>query len=88
MGFGKELKILLKEKDLSQETLAKAIGVSQRAVSKWINEQSEPTETYIVACAKYFRVTTDEILGIDDNHSTEEFTYTDGTHNIQHKIKK
>ena len=74
MGFGKELRELLKERNLSQETIAKAIGVSQRAVSKWINGQSEPTESNIVACAKYFNITADEILGIDSPNSTEEIT--------------
>ncbi len=32
MKFGNRLKDLLKEKNISQETLAKSIGVSQRAV--------------------------------------------------------
>lgn len=66
MGFGIRLKELLKEKAISQETLAKNIGVSQRAVSKWINLQAEPTETSIVNCAKFFEVSTDYILGLSD----------------------
>lgn len=66
MEFGNRLKELLKETGISQQTLAKNIGVSQRAVSKWINHQAEPTESSIVNCAKYFGVSTDYILGLED----------------------
>lgn len=66
MEFGNRLKELLMEKGISQETLAKNIGVSQRAVSKWVNHQAEPTESSIVKCAAYFEVSADFILGIKD----------------------
>lgn len=66
MEFGNRLKELLKERGISQETLAKNIGVSQRAVSKWVNRQAEPTESSIVNCAKYFEVSADYILGLKD----------------------
>lgn len=66
MEFGNRLKELLKEHGISQETLAKNIGVSQRAVSKWVNRQAEPTESSIVKCAKYFGVSADYILGLKD----------------------
>ncbi|MDE7257150.1 MAG: helix-turn-helix domain-containing protein [Clostridia bacterium] len=66
MEFGNRLKELLKERGISQETLAKNIGVSQRAVSKWINHQAEPTESSIVNCAVYFEVSADYILGLKD----------------------
>ena len=66
MEFAKRLAQLMKENKISQEYLAKEIGYSQRAVSKWINEQSEPSATAIVLCAKYFDVSTDYILGLID----------------------
>lgn len=66
MEFGNRLKELLKERGISQETLAKNIGVSQRAVSKWINHQAEPTLNAIVNCAKYFGVSADYLLGLED----------------------
>ena len=66
MEFGNRLKELLKENHLSQAALATGIGVSQRAVSKWINNQSEPTESAIVNCAKYFDVSADYLLGLKD----------------------
>ncbi len=68
MNFGIRLNELLKENNMSQAALAQQIGVSQRAVSKWINHQAEPTETSIVKCAKFFSVSTDYILGVSDEY--------------------
>ncbi|MBQ7227688.1 MAG: helix-turn-helix transcriptional regulator [Clostridia bacterium] len=63
MSFANVLKDLMKEHHVTQSQLASAIGFSQRAVSKWINAQAEPTETAIVSSANYFGVTMDEMLG-------------------------
>lgn len=68
MDFGTRLSELLKEHDISQAILAKHIGVSQRAVSKWINHQSEPTASSIIKCAQYFSVSTDYILGVSNDY--------------------
>ena len=54
------------EANISQQTLATAIGYTQRAVSKWLNDEAEPTATAVVYCAKYFGVTTDYLLGLED----------------------
>ncbi len=66
MKFGQRLNELLKENTISQATLANSIGVSQRTVSKWINQQSEPTESSIVNCCLYFKVSADYMLGLKD----------------------
>lgn len=66
MNFGDRINDLLKEYGISQSELAKNIGVSQRAVSKWINHQAEPTESSIVNCAIYFSVSTDYLLCLKD----------------------
>lgn len=71
MKFSNNLKELLKEYNVTQNRLAEAIGFSQRAVSKWVNDQAEPTETAIVACARFFGVTTDEILGLEESPFSE-----------------
>ena len=69
MSFADVLIDMMKERDISQSQLAKQIGYSHRAVSKWINKQSEPTETPIVLCAKYFGISTDDMLGfVANNH--------------------
>lgn len=66
MKFGDRINELLKEHGISQSVLAKNIGVSQRAVSKWINHQAEPTESSIVNCALFFSVSADYLLGLKD----------------------
>ena len=65
MRFADILKDLMKENGITQARLANAIGFSQRAVSKWVNAQAEPTETAITACVRFFGVSADEILGIE-----------------------
>lgn len=66
MNCGKVLKILLEDGNFTQTDLAVAIGYSQRAVSKWVNEQAEPTETAICMIAEFFGVSTDYLLGRTD----------------------
>lgn len=70
MSFANTLKELLKENALSQSQLAAFIGFSQRAVSKWINAQAEPTETAITACADFFKVSVDYLLGREDDYGS------------------
>lgn len=66
MNCGKVLKNLLEDGNFTQTDLAVAIGYSQRAVSKWVNEQAEPTETAICMIAEFFGVSTDYLLGRTD----------------------
>ena len=70
MSFSNTLKELLSDNSISQSHLASAIGFSQRAVSKWINAQAEPTETAITLCAEFFGISVDEMLGLSDELGT------------------
>lgn len=63
MSFAERLKELRTENDLSQASLAKAIGVSQKAIDYWERGVNEPKATYIIALAKYFGVSCDYLLG-------------------------
>lgn len=66
MVFSERLKQLMQELKISQATLAKAIGYTQRAVSKWLNGQAEPSASVVYACAKFFGVSSDYLLGLED----------------------
>ena len=57
---------LRKGKALSQASLAKVIGVTQKAIDFWEKGINEPKASCIVALAKFFDVSTDYILGIKD----------------------
>ncbi len=57
------IKCLRAEKNLSRAALAKAIGVSQKAVDYWERGVNEPKASYIVLLADFFGVSADFLLG-------------------------
>ena len=61
-GLGNKIKELRLEKELSQEQLANAIGVSQKAIDYWERNVNEPKASYIIALVKYFGITYDEFF--------------------------
>lgn len=62
MTIGIKIQTLRKQRGMSQEQLAEALGVSRQAVSKWESEQSVPDIDKIIAICDFFGVTTDYIL--------------------------
>lgn len=62
MNIGRKIKLLRKEKDITQEKLAAYLNVSCQAVSKWENGTASPDIALIVPIANFFNVTTDELL--------------------------
>lgn len=69
------MKNLMIEHGITQTELADGIGFSQRAVSKWVNEQSEPTETVIERVAQYFSISADYLLGLSDEEDGIAFEF-------------
>lgn len=63
MNIGEIIKDLRQEKGISQSALAKAIGVSQKAIDYWERKINEPKASYIVALANFFDVSCDYLLG-------------------------
>ena len=49
-------------KHIGQEELANILGVSAQAVSKWEKGQSDPSTTNLIALAKIFNITPEEML--------------------------
>lgn len=64
--FAERLKELRNEKGLSQAQLAKATGLSHTALVYWETEQRVPNAKAVVILAKFFGVTTDYLLGVED----------------------
>lgn len=52
-------------KNMSQEELAEKLGVSRQAVSKWERAESAPDTDNLIALAKLYGVTLDELLNAD-----------------------
>lgn len=70
MTISQRIQNLRKEKNISQEDLAEAAGVSRQAVSKWESATSIPDLDNIIFLSDYFEVTTDYILkGIREANS-------------------
>lgn len=59
---GEKIKLLRKQKNISQEVFANYLGVSFQAVSKWENGNTMPDVTMIPAIASFFGVSTDELF--------------------------
>lgn len=66
MELSSRLYGLRKEAGISQLQLAKAIGVTQKAIDFWEKEINEPKATYIVRLCRYFSVSADYLLGITE----------------------
>ncbi len=62
MTIGKRIALLRKEKGLTQEDLANAMGVSPQAVSKWELGQTCPDISALPKLADLLEVTVDELL--------------------------
>lgn len=55
---------LRKSRGITQGYLAEVIGVSFQTISKWETGATIPDVRYVIAMAKFFGVTTDQILGL------------------------
>lgn len=64
--FAERLKELRLEKGFSQAQLSKATGISQNAITYWENQQRVPNAKAIIILARYFKVSTDYLLGEED----------------------
>ncbi len=64
--FAERLFELRQEKHLSQEALAKAIGVSQKSIDFWEKGINEPKLSYIVKLASFFGISCDFLMGVKD----------------------
>ena len=62
MKIGNKIKEFRIESGLSQMQLAKAIGVSQKAIDYWERNVNEPKSSYIIALVKVFNITFDEFF--------------------------
>lgn len=62
-SFGKRLKFLRLQRNLSQRELSEYVGMAHSTISLYENEQREPDHATLVKFANFFDVTTDFLLG-------------------------
>ena len=71
VNIGEKIKLLRKQKNISQEIFANYLGVSFQAVSKWENGNTMPDVSLIPAIASFFGVSTDELFDFN-RYETEK----------------
>jgi len=72
----KSLGELLKENrircKMTQEFVAESLGVSRQAVSKWENGTTDPSTSNLMAIAKLYGISADELLRNVSDHLSQE----------------
>ncbi|MCL2061202.1 MAG: helix-turn-helix domain-containing protein [Firmicutes bacterium] len=74
--FSLRLKELRKERQLSQSKVAAAIGYTQSHIASWELNKNEPTAKAITALANLFKVSSDYLLGLEDEYGNIERNYS------------
>lgn len=64
--LGKSIKDLRTELKLSQRELGHKLGVCNQTISFWESGQREPDLDALIKIAKFFEVSTDYLLGLQD----------------------
>ena len=64
--FSTRIKELREKAGLSMDQLAKRLGITKSRINMWENNGTVPSMNVLVQLAKFFNVTTDYLLGNDD----------------------
>lgn len=65
--FSRRLKILLKENKITMYKLAKDLKYSKSTILNWCHGITEPRATDLAFLAKYFDVTADYLIGLEND---------------------
>lgn len=82
--FSKRLKLLRKERNLTQNELADILHIKNTTISNYENEVSSPDMDMIGQIASFFNVSTDYLLGKSD--TKEDINSVDVAFYEQHGI--
>ena len=68
MEFGKYFKRCRKYSGKTQKDVAELLGIHQSNVSDWENNISRPEYENLIKLAKFYDVTINDLLGIEDKN--------------------
>ena len=92
MKFGEKLKSIRKEKGYTQKDIYTILEVSPNCDASWEQGRTQPDIENIKRLCLIFKISADYLLGFEDEFGqkdySDEFSYSDGTHNITHKRRK
>jgi transcriptional regulator with XRE-family HTH domain len=72
MTFGKRLRILRKNRNLTQKDLADRFNVGESTIGMYERDEREPSFEFVKQLADFFNVTTDYLLGRTDDPNPPE----------------
>ena len=64
--FVQKLQELIAESEKLQNEICKDLGISKKKLTKWKLGYNEPSIDEIIMLAKFFNITTDYLLGLED----------------------
>lgn len=73
----KTIKELRAENNMTQADLAKALETTKQDIKEWEQKQPDLAGGAIIKLAKFFDVTSDELLGVSNNKSKQVFIKTE-----------
>ena len=74
--YGKIIKELRIQRKMNQTQLAKILGVNQTAIGKYEREELDLNTSTLITLAVFFDVTTDYILGLENEDGTRNTKFT------------
>ena len=69
--IAEKIKLLRNVRGMTQTDLAKKLNITRSSVNAWEMGISIPSTTYIVELAQLFHVSTDYLLGLEQNSSID-----------------
>lgn len=73
VNIGKKIKELRIERKLTQSQLATFLNVTQDSISLWEKGKRIPDTQYIVLLAIFFKISTDYLLGLEDETGSKNY---------------
>ena len=67
MNFSNRLKLLRKEQNITQKMLSSVLNLSANCICEWEKGRSEPNIETLTKLSDYFGVSTDYLLGREDD---------------------
>lgn len=75
--LNERIRLLRMEKGISQIQLADALGVTKQSISNWENDNIQPSIEMLVKLSKFFDVSTDYLLGLEEKRILSVKNLTD-----------
>lgn len=76
MSFGENLRLVRKQRNITQEELAELLGVSRQAISKWESDNGYPETEKLLMLSKTLNISLDYLMNdsmeIKEKEQTEE----------------